>query len=122
MTTTAIPVLRAFDYAKTLEFYIDWLGGTLQWKHAPEAAPFYLEIMLRDVRIHLSEHHGDCTPGGKVLITGFQGLEAYHRELIDKGYRYMKPGLEKTPWDPDALSVTVIDPFMNRIQFTGPRG
>jgi hypothetical protein len=26
------------------------------------------------------------------------GVEALHREISAKGYRYMRPGLEATPW------------------------
>jgi hypothetical protein len=40
-----------------------------------------------------------------------QGVEAFHREISSKGYRYMRPGLETTPW---AMRETgVIDPFGN---------
>ena len=28
-----IPVLRIFDIAKAREFYIDWIGFTIDWEH-----------------------------------------------------------------------------------------
>ncbi len=28
-----IPILRIFDYKKTIEFYIDWLGFKINWEH-----------------------------------------------------------------------------------------
>lgn len=118
---TAIPIMRVFDYDKTIEFYVKWLGAELEWEHLPEGAPFYLEIRIHGVRIHLSEHHGDCSPGAKVLIVEFQGLEAFHGRLIASKYPYMRPGLEDVFWDPSLQSVTVIDPFFNRIEFVGPR-
>ena len=118
---TAIPILRVFDYDKAIEFYVKWLGAEVQWEHMPEDAPFYLEVKIRDVRIHLSAHHGDCSPGGKILIIDFQGLKAFHGELIASRYPYMRPGLENVPWDPASQSVTVIDPFFNHLQFVGPR-
>jgi hypothetical protein len=42
-------------------------------------------------------------------------VEAFHREISAKGYRYMWPGLETTPWD--TLETGVIDPFGNLIRF-----
>ena len=28
-----IPILRIFDYQKTLEFYIGWMGFEIVWEH-----------------------------------------------------------------------------------------
>jgi catechol 2,3-dioxygenase-like lactoylglutathione lyase family enzyme len=28
-----IPILRIFDYQKTIEFYVDWLGFEIVWEH-----------------------------------------------------------------------------------------
>ena len=30
--------------------------------------PLYLQISLQDAVIHLSEHHGDASPGGAIRI------------------------------------------------------
>jgi Glyoxalase superfamily protein len=30
--TQVIPVLRIFDYKKTIEFYIEWLGFVIDWE------------------------------------------------------------------------------------------
>jgi uncharacterized glyoxalase superfamily protein PhnB len=43
------------------------------------------------------------------------GVEAFQREISAKGYRYMRPGLEKMPWG--TLETGVIDPFGNSIRF-----
>jgi hypothetical protein len=77
-----------------------------------------MRVSIRGVVIDLSEHHGDCSPGAKVFIADFEGLEAYHKSLIEKKFTYMKPGLTRPDWDPETLSMTVIDPFFNRIEFT----
>lgn len=114
---TITPVFRVFDYEKTLEFYIGWLGCKIEWEHRPEGAPFYMRLSIQDVHFDLSEHHGECSPGGRFTIADFKGLEAYHRQLLDKKYPYMRPGLEKVEWDPTTLEMTVIDPFYNRILF-----
>lgn len=63
---------------------------------------------------HLSEHHGDASPGSSIFIWG-EGVVEYHKELIDKNYKYNRPGLEKTFYD--AVSFTVNDPFGNKIIF-----
>lgn len=114
-TAQVIPVLRVFDYHKTLQFYVDWLGFEILWLHRfDEEAPLYMEIQYGTLHLHLSEHHGDCTPGSKVFVW-CDGLVAYHQQLLAKGYAYNKPRLEKTFYD--AVACTVTDPFGNQIVF-----
>lgn len=120
--TTAVPVFRVFDYAKVIEFYVNWLGFSIDWEYAPEQSPFYMQVSLREVRINLSEHHGECSPGALVLITGFKGLRAYQKSLLQKKYTYMRPGLETREWDPGTIFMGVIDPFYNRLQFEEKNG
>lgn len=110
-----IPVLRIFNYQKAIEFYIDWLGFKIVWQHYfEEKSPVYMEIERQGVTLHLSEHHGDGTPGSHVFIW-CSGVQDFHKEITDKKYKYNMPGLEKTFYD--AWCVTVNDPFNNRISF-----
>ncbi len=110
-----IPILRIFDEAKAMEFYVDWLDFKVDWTHRfDEKSPIYMQISKSGIILHLSEHHGDCTPGAKVFIE-CDGVRELHRELTEKQYKYNRPGLEEEPWD--SISVTVIDPFMNRLVF-----
>jgi uncharacterized glyoxalase superfamily protein PhnB len=110
-----IPVLRIFDYRKAIEFYIDWLGFKIVFEHRfEENAPVYLEIEKDGATLHLSEHHGDGTPGTNVVIR-CTGLKAYHQELINKKYKYNRPGIEQTFYG--AIAFTANDPFNNRISF-----
>jgi len=115
--TKIIPTLRVFDYAKTLEFYVEWLGFTIKGEYKPEGSPFWMQVSIRDAVIALSEHHGDGSPGAQISIVEFEGLEAYHQLLLGKHYKFMKPGLHKVEWDPHTLEMTVIDPFYNRLVF-----
>ncbi len=40
-----IPILRIFDYQKAIEFYVDWLGFTIEWEHVfEEGMPKYMEM------------------------------------------------------------------------------
>ena len=113
--TRIIPILRIFDYQKAVEFYVDWLGFKIVWEHYfEENTPVYMEVEKGDIVFHLSEHHGDGTPGTRVMIWG-EGISEYRSELIEKKYRYNRPGLEKTFYG--AVSFTVNDPFGNTIIF-----
>ena len=55
-----VPILRSFDEAKAREFYIDWLGFSIDWQHrfGPDA-PLYMQVSRSGIVLHLSEHHGD---------------------------------------------------------------
>lgn len=113
--TQVIPILRIFDIAKADEFYLGFLGFSIDFDHRFEPGlPLYRQISRGGLLLHLSEHHGDCSPGAQVRVM-MQGVEAFHRELGAKRYGYMRPGLDKMPWG--TLEVGVTDPFSNRIRF-----
>lgn len=115
-----IPVLRIFDVAKADEFYLEYLGFQLDWEHRfGDNTPLYRQISRGGLILHLSEHHGDGSPGARVRVM-MRGVAAFHGELIAKNYRYMRPGLEPTPWK--TLETGVIDPFGNAIRFCEPVG
>ena len=110
-----IPVLRIFDVNKADEYYLGFLGFTVDWDHRFDpGAPLYRQISRGNLILHLSEHHGDATPGSHVRVM-MDGVEALQRELSGKAYRYMRPGLETMPWG--TLETGVIDPFGNCIRF-----
>lgn len=110
-----IPILRIFDIAKAMEFYRDFLGFAVDWEHRyQEGMPLYAQISRAGMVLHLSEHHGDASPGSTVFVW-MRGIEAFHRELLGKKYGYSRPGLEKTGYG--ARMVEVPDPFGNRIRF-----
>ena len=59
-----IPVLRIFDVDKAREFYTDFLGFSIDWEHTfDDHAPVYLQASRDGALLHLSEHHGDASPG-----------------------------------------------------------
>lgn len=110
------PVLRIFDYQKAIDHYINWLGFRVDWEHCfEEGTPFYLQVSFRDITLHLSEHSGDGTPGTNIFVDDFAGLAAYHQELLSRKYKYNRPGIEVPFFDEEALAVTVIDPFQNKL-------
>jgi catechol 2,3-dioxygenase-like lactoylglutathione lyase family enzyme len=112
---SVIPVVRIFDIAKADEFYQEFLGFSVDWDHRFEDnTPLYRQISKGTLILHLSEHHGDGSPGTNIRIM-MSGINEYHREITSKNYRYMKPGLESGP--AEMLEMCVIDPFGNRITF-----
>jgi uncharacterized glyoxalase superfamily protein PhnB len=113
------PILRIFDEAKAREFYVDFLGFTVDFEHRFEAgAPLYMQVSRGDCLLHLSEHHGDASPGAKVRIA-IDDVDALHAELIGKRYTYNRPGVEMMPWG--TREMTAHDPFLNRLTFVEPK-
>lgn len=111
---TTIPVLRIFDESKAREFYVDYLGFQVDWEHRYEPGmPLYMQVSLDGLVLHLSEHHGDGTPGSTVFVR-VEGLERYHEEIRSKGYGYLRPGLETT--ERESRCLELIDPFGNRLR------
>lgn len=111
----SIPVLRIFALDKATEFYVDFLGMTVDWQHQFEPNfPVYAQVSRGSFTLHLTEHHGDASPGSCVLVE-MQGIEALQRELAAKQYRYAKPSIENAPWGAKVMQIA--DPFGNRLRF-----
>jgi uncharacterized glyoxalase superfamily protein PhnB len=110
------PILRIFDERKAREFYVDFLGFKVDWEHRFEPAlPLYLQVSRDACVLHLSEHHGDCSPGAALRIQT-DAIEAFHEQLQARHYAYARPGLHHTPWG--SIDMDVRDPFGNRLTFT----
>lgn len=113
------PVLRSFDEAKAREFYVDFLGFRVDWQHRfGENFPLYLQVSRDDCVLHLTEHHGDASPGGNVRIQ-VADIASLERELAARHYRYARPHLEDAPWGERFFTIT--DPFGNRLTFFEPK-
>ncbi|MBS0385387.1 MAG: VOC family protein, partial [Proteobacteria bacterium] len=67
------------------------------------------------VKIHLSDHHGDASPGVTIGVQ-LSGVRAVHADLIGKNYKYNRPSLEEMPYG--ATVMNAVDPFGNRLRFT----
>lgn len=113
-----VPVLRFFDEARMREFYLGFLGlsVTFEFRFEPDT-PLYLGVQRGNCVLHLSEHHGDGSPGANVRVAT-DGLDAYHAELTRKGYKYYRPSIQLQPWG--LREMTVQDPFGSRITFFAP--
>jgi uncharacterized glyoxalase superfamily protein PhnB len=116
----SIPILRIFDVEKAREFYLDYLGFSVDFEHRfHENAPLFMGISRDGLPIFLSEHHGDGTPGTYVRVD-LRGVRELHAELKAKQYRYMNAGIQEQEWGRREL--TVHDPFGNRLIFSEPIG
>lgn len=109
-----VPILRSFDEAKAREFYCGFLGCKVTFEHRFEpGTPLYMGLARDALVLHLSEHHGDASPGATLHVP-MTGLAAFQQELAAKAYKYGRPGIEAQPWGQE---MTVHDPFGNRIRF-----
>ena len=115
MEFRTISVIRIFDETKAKDFYLDYLGMSLDWEHRfQEDFPLYMQVSKGSLVFHLSEHSGDCSPGSKTFVH-VSDVKALFEELQSKDYSYCNPALEEAPWGGECF--TVIDPFSNKILF-----
>ncbi|WP_415764661.1 glyoxalase superfamily protein [Pseudomonas sp. ZB1P45] len=75
--------------------------------------PLYLGISRNGLQLHLSEHHGDASPGSTIFIP-MQNIELFRDELLGKRYGYGRPDIVQQGW---GQVLEVYDPFGNRIRF-----
>ena len=113
-----IPILRSFDEAKAKEFYVDFLGFTIDFEHRFEPdLPLYMQVSKDGCVLHLSEHRGDCAPGAAIRIETTD-IEEFQKQLLEKQHKHARPGIEDMPWH--TREMTVWDPSGNRLIFTQP--
>ena len=116
----AIPILRIFSVEKAREFYLDFLGFSVDWEHRFEdGLPIYMQVSRGGLLLHLSEHYGDACPGSTVFVSMTE-IEQFRLELIGRSYPYARPSVEAAPWN--ARVMEIADPFGNRLRFSEARG
>jgi catechol 2,3-dioxygenase-like lactoylglutathione lyase family enzyme len=114
---SVVPILRMYDLAATTRFYVDYLGCSLDWQDGEGDRPIYLQVSRGPLRLQLSSHHGDGTPGTAVLVE-VGDVGALHAELRQRGYPFLNPGIEPGPGD--GRELVLIDPASNCIRFYEP--
>lgn len=114
-TASVIPILRSFEASRARAFYLDYLGFEVDWEHRFEAdLPLYMQVSRGAIVLHLSEHHGDATPGSAVRIL-VDELDALAAELASRDYPNARPAIVRKDWGCDELQL--IDPAGNRLVF-----
>jgi len=113
-----IPIMRIFDEGRAREFYVAYLGFSVDWEHRFDGqGPLYMQVSRGELVLHLSEHHGDGSPGHVVYVAA-TGVTEFHAELQTKDYPNLNPGIDTSPGDTDDAGscMTLLDPFGNTLR------
>ncbi len=111
----AIPMLRVFDEGLARRFYEGFLGFGWEWEsRSAPTDPLYAQVSRSGLRIHLTAHFGDGTPGTHLFLP-VTGLDELHAELAEQTASFSRPTIETVPW---GRVMTVVDPFANHLNFT----
>jgi len=114
-----IPALRVQSYQAALEFY-ERLGFQEQWTHVhADGLPVFASIALDGMEINLTEHAGDCQPGGLVHFY-VDDVDALFAEFRARGAQVERA--PKNNLGPDIRDMLVVDPDGNRLSFLTVQG
>lgn len=109
-----IPTLRILNYNEAVEFYIDFLGFTIDWEHRfGPSEPVYMQISRNHLTLHLSENKRFQT--GIITFVDTKGVEEFHKELVERNTTKSIPEVSKTDWQ--TLQMEIEDPFGNLLRF-----
>jgi catechol 2,3-dioxygenase-like lactoylglutathione lyase family enzyme len=114
MNQRVTPQLRMTNWDRSRKFYVDGLGFTVDWEHRFEPGfPVFTQITRDGLSLFLTEHTGDCKPGGAAYII-LDDVDAYFREITARGIQPAEAP-EDAPWG--TREMLVIDPDDNRLRF-----
>ena len=109
-----VPALRVRSYDASREFY-GRLGFEERWKHQFEAGLPVFACVARDgMEVNLTEHEGDCSPGGLVHFYVVD-VDALHAEFRGRGVPIRQP--PKNNLGPGVRDMLVVDLDGNRLSF-----
>lgn len=119
MPQTVIPQLRILRADRSLPFYVDGLGFSVDWEHRFEPGfPLFVQITREGQTLFLTEHVDDCEVGGAVYLM-VPDVDECHRRFLANGVTPAEPP-QDTPWD--TREMLVKDPDGNRLRFATDRG
>ncbi|HET6279824.1 MAG TPA: glyoxalase superfamily protein [Polyangia bacterium] len=109
-----MPTLRITSYPKSRAFYVDGLGFSIDWEHRFEPhLPVFMQVSRDDMAFFLTEHAGDCPPGGLIHLY-VADVDKWFEEFLARGVPVREPPNEGLP---SLRSMSIVDPDGNRIQF-----
>ena len=120
---SSIPVLRMFDEQQAQDFYLEFLGYQVEWKHRfrkSDDSPLYMQIRLGESVIHLDGHAELGSPISNVRIP-VTGLHAFAKHLCEKNTAFPKPVTVDPRNTGHANDLNITDPFDNRLVFWEPQ-
>ncbi|HEX8237842.1 MAG TPA: glyoxalase superfamily protein [Abditibacteriaceae bacterium] len=82
---TVFPALRITDYERSRSFYVDGLGFTIDWEHrfGPDF-PVFMQLSREGQSFYLSQHAGDCQPGGLAYFY-VPDVGAWYAQMQERG-------------------------------------
>lgn len=114
MVQTVIPQLRITNAQRSLSFYVDGLGFSVDWQHQFEPGyPWFFQVTRAGQTLFLTEHTGDCQVGGAVYFIVPDARQC-HAEFAACGV-IADAAPHETPWD--TIEFTLTDPDGNRLRF-----
>jgi predicted enzyme related to lactoylglutathione lyase len=110
---TVIPQLRMTDATRSVPFY-QQLGFAIDWEHRfADGMPLFVQISRAGQQLFLSEHAGDCEPGGAVYFR-VADVDALHAAFVAAGAPVSRAPADM-PWG--GREMMVVDPDHNRLRF-----
>jgi hypothetical protein len=109
-----VPALRVASYVASKPFY-ESLGFREQWTQQFEPGmPTFASMAFDGMELFLTEHAGDCQPGGLVHFY-VPDVDALYDDFLEYGV-----SVEREPNNdlgPDLRVMSVLDPDINRLKF-----
>lgn len=109
-----VPALRVASYAASKPFY-ESLGFREEWTHQVEpGVPAFACVVFDGMELFLTEHAGDCQPGGLVHFY-VADVDALYDDFLEYGV-----DVERVPNNDlgaDLRVMSVLDPDRNRLKF-----
>ena len=111
------PQLRVRDWKRAHQFYVEGLGFQVDWTHQFEAGfPVFAQVSREGRALFLTEHAGDCEPGGAAYLV-LDDLDAFYHEVLQRGIVQPEPPSE-APWG--RREMHLLDPDGYRLRFAAP--
>lgn len=114
MQQTVIPQLRITEAARSLRFYVEGLGFSVDWEHRFEPGfPLFVQLTRNGQTIFLTEHTGDCQVGGAVYFIVPSADQCW--STFEAAGMKATNCIASMPWGTREFQLT--DPDGNRLRF-----
>lgn len=113
-----VPTFQINDHKKAIEFYVDFLGFSIDWEHRfGDSAPVYMQISNNGMILHLSENERFKT--SVIVFVETKGIESFRNTLLNNKYGKVIPDISITSWNTKQMELE--DPFGNLLRFNEHR-
>lgn len=110
----AIPTFGITDYKTAIDFYVSFLGFTIDWEHRfANTDPVYMQISKKGLTLHLSENKRFQKKA--IVFVETKKLPEFHKGLQDRTPNHKLPAIIQTDWQ--TLQLEITDPFGNVLRF-----